>query len=133
MPQESILLKGGTALLHGANDAVEPTQTDILIEGNKITKVANSISAPSSSTRVIDCQNYIVSPGLIDTHRHLWQTQLKGRHINETLMEYMPTGNMASEFYSANEVYWGSLGGALESIDAGTTTIVDRTFVSCHH
>lgn len=33
---------------------------------------------------------------------------------------------MASQLYSANDVFFGTLGGALESIDAGTTTIVDH-------
>ena len=90
MAGNSLLLKGGNAIIHGLDDTVTTKATDILIEGNKITKVASSISAPSSSTRVIDCKDRLISPGFIDTHRHLWQTQLKGRHLDETLYQVKP-------------------------------------------
>ena len=29
-------------------------------------------------------------------------------------------------FYSAEDVFWGQLGGCLEMIDGGTTTVVDH-------
>jgi cytosine/adenosine deaminase-related metal-dependent hydrolase len=72
----SILLKDGTALIHGPDDHVEVVKTNILIEGNKITKIAKDISIPSE-TKTIDCTDKIISPGFIDTHHHVWQTQLK--------------------------------------------------------
>ena len=31
-----------------------------------------------------------------------------------------------SAFYSAEDVFWGQLGGCLEMIDGGTTTVVDH-------
>ena len=37
---------------------------------------------------------------------------------------------MASYFYSPRDVFMGSLAGALESIDAGTTTIVDHAHMA---
>ena len=89
MATNTILLKSGKVLIHGADDVVATKETDILIEGNKIAKVAPSISTPNSSTHVIDCKDRLISPGFIDTHRHLWQTQLKGRHIDETLYEVL--------------------------------------------
>ena len=87
MAVDSILLQGGQVIVHEANDAVSTKTCDILLEGNKITKVASSISAPSSATHVVDCKDRLISPGFIDTHRHAWQTQLKGRHIDETLFQ----------------------------------------------
>lgn len=84
----SILLRGGTLLLHDSNDHVIPTKSDLLITGNIITKIAPEIEA-EKGTMVIDCTDKIVSPGFIDTHRHLWQTPLKGRHANELLLGKM--------------------------------------------
>src|SRR5271154_475662 len=95
----SILLQGGTLLLHDENDHINPVVSDLLIEGNKIVKIAPNIK-PAENVRLIDCRGKIVSPGFVDTHRHMWQTQLKGRHANETLFEYLPTGNMAASLYS---------------------------------
>ena len=87
----AILLKNGIALLHNADNHVIPTRTSVLIEGKKITKIAQDIEA-GAGTEVIDCVDKIISPGFIDTHHHGWQTQLKGRHANELFMEYMISG-----------------------------------------
>ena len=87
----SLLLKRGTALIHDANDHVKALKTDILIEGNKIAKIEPEISAPPN-VEVIDCTDKIISPGLVDTHHHVWQTQLKGRHADQLVLDYMVTG-----------------------------------------
>lgn len=71
-----ILLKNGTALIHGHDDHVESVKTDILIEGNKIARIEERITATPGTT-TIDCTDKIISPGFIDTHHHVWQTQLK--------------------------------------------------------
>jgi cytosine/adenosine deaminase-related metal-dependent hydrolase len=87
----SILLKNGTVLIHDDADHVKPTKADILIEGNKISKIEQHITA-GSSVEVVDCTGKIISPGFVDTHHHVWQTQLKGRHADETLLDYIITG-----------------------------------------
>ena len=87
----SLLLKGGTALIHDADDHVKALKTDILIEGNKIAKIEPEISA-LPDVEVIDCTDKIISPGFVDTHHHVWQTQLKGRHADQLLLDYMVTG-----------------------------------------
>jgi hypothetical protein len=88
----SILLQGGTALIHNASDHVKAVKTDILIKGNNIVGMGPNLHAPESSTEIIDCTDKIISPGFVDTHHHMWQTQLKGRHGNEVLLEYYLTG-----------------------------------------
>jgi cytosine/adenosine deaminase-related metal-dependent hydrolase len=77
--------------------------------------------------KVIDCKDKIISPGFISTHNHIWQTQLKGRHANHTLLKYTPPGNFGCAFYTAEDAFWGELAGALEAIDGGTTTVVDHS------
>ena len=89
-----LLLRGGTVLTHDSEDCVIPVQKDLLIEGNLITKIEANIP-PDPSTSVIDCRGKIVSPGFVDTHHHLWQTQLKGRHGNESLLDYIYNGMWA--------------------------------------
>ncbi|OBT87582.1 hypothetical protein VE02_04113 [Pseudogymnoascus sp. 03VT05] len=138
----SILLQGGTVLYHDDENYVTALKdTDVLVTGNLIAKIAKGIEVPEGAI-VIDCKGKIVSPGFIDTHHHLWQTQLKGRHMDETLLEYMVAGTVASlfpddgqntDFGTAQEIcrvttspppedmFWGQLAGCLEAIDAGTT------------
>ena len=126
MPVSQILLQGGTILYHERDDSITPLKdTDLLIENRIIKEIGKGLAA-SSTARVIDCRGRIVCPGLIDTHHHLWQTQLKGRFNDDTLFDYMPKGNMASYAFTNEDLYLGQLAGCLEAIDAGTTMVVDH-------
>jgi len=124
------LLHSGTVLLHLQDDQVVVKRTDILIRDNYIVAIDDDIPKPEDITEVIDCSDKIISPGFIDTHRHLWQTQLKGRHSDDLLSDYITRGYLAGSFYEPSDVQLGELSGALESIDAGTTTIVDHMHVA---
>lgn len=95
MSAQSILLSDATILVPGTTESKPVTALrnhSLLVEGNKIVRIAAHIDAPSDKTQVIDCTGKIVSPGFIDTHHHVWQTQLKGRHADHTLLEYVPAG-----------------------------------------
>ncbi|EXJ62210.1 hypothetical protein A1O7_02643 [Cladophialophora yegresii CBS 114405] len=127
---ETILLQGGTILQHGPDDKVHVLQdTDLLIEGDLISKIGKDLEA-SPHAKVIGCRHKIVSPGFVDTHHHVWQTQLKGRHTDDTLLDYTAKGNWQPFNYTATDVFWGELGGLLEAIDGGTTCIVDHAHMA---
>ena len=80
-----ILLKGGCVLsLDRAVGDFE--QADVLIEGKKIAAVRPNISAPNA--QVIDAKNRIVMPGLVDTHRHMWQGFLRNVLPDGSLEDY---------------------------------------------
>lgn len=88
----SILLKSGTLLIHSDEDhGVNPIISDLLIHGNLIERIAQNISA-EKGTVVIDCTDKIISPGFIDTHRHMWHTQMKG-YADSMLLQYITEGN----------------------------------------
>ncbi|KUJ08673.1 Metallo-dependent hydrolase [Mollisia scopiformis] len=124
-----MLLKGGTVLVHDEQDHVHALKTDLLIEGNTISKTEDDILA-SSSTQIIDCTDKILTPGFIDTHHHVWQTLLKGRHGDDTLLDYFPKGNFTSSVHDSEDFFWGQLGGCLAMLDAGTTTVVDHAHLN---
>ncbi|KAJ5579512.1 uncharacterized protein N7459_005497 [Penicillium hispanicum] len=127
-----ILLQNGTILVPSEqpDDRVISLRShSLLIEDNKIARIAPTIDPPMG-TEIIDCTDKIISPGFIDTHHHLWQTQLKGRHADHTLVEYLPNGNMQCANYTSDDVFWGELGGCLEALDAGTTAVVDHAHMN---
>ncbi|KAF4992233.1 hypothetical protein FDECE_13785 [Fusarium decemcellulare] len=125
-----ILLKNGTVLQHQKDDRVVPLKnTDVLIEGNRISAIGQDL-APPEDAETIDCTNKIISPGMIDTHNHIWMTQLKARHAEHTLLEYVYSGGLQSFNFEPRDIYWGQLGGCLESIDAGTTMVVDHAHMT---
>ncbi|KAJ9298986.1 hypothetical protein DTO271G3_3228 [Paecilomyces variotii] len=125
----TILLKGGNLLVHEGTRVQVLKGYDLLIEGKEIRKIAKGITAPAG-TRVVDCANKIVSPGFIDTHHHLWQSQLKGRHADHSFIDYMVHGNLHSYNYKPDDIYWGQLAGCLESLDGGVTTVVDHAHMT---
>ncbi|KAK5731719.1 hypothetical protein LTR17_011190 [Elasticomyces elasticus] len=128
-----ILLKNGTVLLHDAQNHVTATKTDVLISNKTISKIEPNISDADieAGMEVIDCTGKLISPGFIDTHHHVWQSQLKGRHANQGLMQYMASGRLLSNVFDPEDVFWGQLGGCMEMIDGGTTTVVDFAH-GCH-
>lgn len=88
----SILLKNGILLLHDERDNVQILQGgDVFIINGLIAEIAQNIS-PNEETEVIDCTEKIICPGFIDAHHHVWQTQLKGRHTDDSLLDYHPRG-----------------------------------------
>lgn len=101
---------------------------DILIEGEKIIEVAPDLDL--EDTELIDGTGTIAIPGLIDTHRHLSHTQLRTTGADDTNFTYLMNfvlGYLAA--YRAEDVYIGTLAGALEALEAGVTTVVD--FADC--
>lgn len=97
MAETSILLRNATILVPSKGGSrITPLKAhSLLIQGNVIARIASHIDPPSDNTTIIDCTGKLVSPGFIDTHHHVWQTQLKGRHADHTLVEYMPTGDLS--------------------------------------
>ncbi|OJJ35947.1 hypothetical protein ASPWEDRAFT_41169 [Aspergillus wentii DTO 134E9] len=124
-----ILLRNGTILVHEGDKVKWLKEHDLLIEGNAIGQIGQALPS-TSGCREIDCTSKIISPGFIDAHHHLWQSQLKGRHGDQGFMEYMAAGNFQSYNYLPEDVFWGQLTGCLESIDSGVTTVVDHAHMT---
>ncbi len=104
-------------------------QADVLIEGTKIAAVGPELGV--TDAEVIDASNMIVMPGLIDTHRHLWEAILRNISADGVLGNYFPDvmGALAP-VYRPEDIYASNFIGALGAIDAGITTLLDW---SHHH
>ncbi len=77
-------------------------------------------------TAEIDAAGGIVMPGMIDTHRHMWQTAMRGYGADWTLTQYFVYYYLNwGKIFRPQDVYAGNLLAAIESIDAGVTTTVD--------
>ena len=63
------------------------TDADVLVVGDRIAAVGAGLEAPPGAEE-IDASGGIVMPGMIDTHRHLWQTAMRGYGADWTLTQY---------------------------------------------
>src|SRR3984957_11142481 len=124
MPKE-LLIKGGHVVTvdPGLDDL---PVGDVLVTDGVIAAVGPSLTPASGDAEVIDAAGRLVIPGMVDTHRHVWQGAIGGYTPQITGVGYGPavlTG--ISLKHSPEDVYAGTLWGALQALDAGITTIAD--------
>ncbi|HWG63737.1 MAG TPA: amidohydrolase family protein [Streptosporangiaceae bacterium] len=99
--------------------------TDVLITGDRIAEVGRSLAVPEG-TAEIDATGGIVMPGMIDTHRHMWQTAMRGYGADWTLSQYFVWYYLQwGKVFRPEDIFAGNLLSAIESVDAGVTTTVD--------
>src|ERR1700712_6028966 len=91
---------------------------DVLIEYDRIPGVGQL--GDVAAAEVVDACDRIVLPGLVDTHRHLWQSALRGISGDWTLGEYFARmrGVLGGRF-RPEDIYAATLLGAVEALDAG--------------
>ncbi|WP_328415914.1 amidohydrolase family protein [Micromonospora sp. NBC_00389] len=98
---------------------------DVLVIGDRIAEVGVGLTAPDDALE-IDATDGILMPGMVDTHRHMWQTAMRGYGADWTLTQYFVWYYLESgKLFRPEDVYAGNLLGAIEAIDAGVTTTVD--------
>ncbi|TBU33028.1 Metallo-dependent hydrolase [Dichomitus squalens] len=121
------LLKGGTvATFVQATNQPGAFKADVLVEGSTITQIKENIDA-APDVEVIDCKDKWITPGFIDTHKHIYATVLRGNHADmlftEYLVKYLWTvqGTLTPE-----EVAIGELAGCLDALNNGVTTLLDH-------
>ncbi|WP_405463100.1 amidohydrolase family protein [Streptomyces jietaisiensis] len=123
-PGRPVVLRGGTVLPMDASRRVLP-DADVLVVDDRIAAVGPALEVPEG-TAVIDATDGIVMPGMIDTHRHMWQTAMRGYGADWTLTQYFVWYYLESgRLFRPEDVHAGNLLAAIEAIDAGVTTVVD--------
>jgi cytosine/adenosine deaminase-related metal-dependent hydrolase len=120
------LIRGGHVL--SQDDAVgEIANCDVLITDGVITAVGPDLAGGGSiDAEVLDATGMIVLPGFVDSHRHTWQTTIRGCLPCCTLDGYL--GEVIARVgpaYQPEDVHAGNLLGALEALNAGITTLLD--------
>lgn len=98
---------------------------DVLVVGREIAAIGPDLEVPEG-TFEIDGAGGIVMPGMIDTHRHMWQTAMRGYGADWTLTQYFVWYYLESgKFFRPEDIFAGNKLAALEAVDAGVTTTVD--------
>jgi cytosine/adenosine deaminase-related metal-dependent hydrolase len=101
------------------------TDADVLVVDDRIAGVGPRLTVPEG-TQEIDATGGIVMPGMIDTHRHMWQTAMRGYGANWTLTQYFVWNYLEhGRKFRPEDIAAGNRLSAIESLDAGVTTTVD--------
>lgn len=125
MRERPLLIRNGHLLT--MDEMGEVPVADILVRSGRIAAIGRDLAV--TDAEVIDAGDHIVMPGFVDAHRHMWQTQLRGRMGNGTLLDYSAEiRSLLSACYTPEDVHIGILMGYLDALNAGCTTHIDH----CH-
>lgn len=121
------LIRGGTVLSQDP-DIGDLARGDVLVEDGAIAAVQPDLNADAA---VIDADGFIVIPGFVDTHRHIWEAAIRGCAPNATLDDYfVEVLDSFAPVYRPEDVYASNLAGSLECLNAGITTVVDWSHIN---
>jgi cytosine/adenosine deaminase-related metal-dependent hydrolase len=99
---------------------------DVLVRDGVIVEVGVGLATTGPDTQIIDARGRLVLPGLVDTHRHVWQGAIAGSTPQMTRYGYRPAilNGIALE-HTPLDIHAGTLWGALQALNAGITSIGD--------
>ncbi|GAA3784959.1 amidohydrolase family protein [Streptomyces chiangmaiensis] len=124
LPGQAVVFRNGTVLPMDRARRVL-TDTDVLLVDDRIAAVGRRLPVPDGTVE-IDAAGGIVMPGMIDTHRHMWQTAMRGYGADWTLTQYFVWYYLEhGRAFRPQDVYAGNRLAAVEALDAGVTTVVD--------
>jgi 5-methylthioadenosine/S-adenosylhomocysteine deaminase len=122
MENQTILIKNAQILSGTVNKG------SVLIENDKIIEIDDKIDF-NHVDKVIDAENKILMPGMVNTHTHLSMTLLRGLADDLPLDTWLNEHIWPMEAHlNGNYCYVGALLACVEMIKSGTTTFNDMYF-----
>lgn len=106
----------------------ELRETDVLVDGGHIVAIGNDLAVDDAE--VIEGAGKILMPGLLDVHRHVWESFAMGKtpKISPKAQHYMDWKAQVKVFFSPEDAYFAEYMGGILSINSGITSLVDH----CH-
>jgi len=125
----SILIKNAYKIALMDDDYTVLDGHSILINDNKIAKIAQSIDEPAD--RIIDAKDMVIIPGMVNTHHHLYQALFRNVPAvqDSKLFDWLTTLYEAWREIDEESVYYGALTGLGELLLTGCTTTTDHHYL----
>jgi 5-methylthioadenosine/S-adenosylhomocysteine deaminase len=90
-------------------------------DGRLLTVAAGDPPPGLQAKQSLDAGGHWVIPGFISAHSHLWQSAFRGLGADQTLMGWIDALYKPAAKYSAEDMYWFTLDGALDHLQHGIT------------
>ena len=122
-PGRPIVFRNATILTMDGAGVIE--DGDLLVVGDRIAAIGHALAVPEEAVE-IDAAGGILMPGMVDTHRHMWQTALRGLGADWTLSQYFVFYYLTwGKIFRPEDIHAGNVLAAIEAVDAGVTTTLD--------
>ncbi|HZT16044.1 MAG TPA: amidohydrolase family protein [Gaiellaceae bacterium] len=128
MSSKRLLIRGGFVVSLDP-DVGDVHRGEVLVEDGVIVDIGADLGVTDAEE--VDASGMIVMPGFVDTHRHTWQTPVRGVLPSCTLDHYFAVmlGSVGGH-YRPEDVHIGDYAGALEAINGGVTTLLDWSHIN---
>lgn len=107
----------------------EHTTGHVVIEGNRITTVGAGPAPVVEGARHVDGRGCLATPGLINTHHHLYQWVTRGLAADDTLFDWLTTLYPVWAGIDAESVHVAAQGALAWLAKTGCTTTTDHHYV----
>lgn len=114
------------ALVVDPESAAAPTRRDIVVAGGRIAGIVPAGTAAAGAARVIEAQERLLMPGLVNAHTHSPLNILKGTGDVLSHPAFMWRNQADTAGRTPDEIYASALFGCIEHLLNGTTAVIDH-------
>jgi cytosine/adenosine deaminase-related metal-dependent hydrolase len=104
----------------------------VVVEGNRIVAVGAGPAPATPGARVVDGSGCLLTPGLVNTHHHLYQWVTRGQAVDGTLFEWLTTLYPVWARLDEESVNVAARGSLAWLARTGCTTSSDHHYVFPH-
>jgi cytosine/adenosine deaminase-related metal-dependent hydrolase len=123
----------GCAVVTMDGDRDEYAGGHVVVDGNRITAVGEGRAArglaEAAGATYVDGTGCLATPGLVNTHHHLYQWLTRGFAVDHTLFEWLTTLYPVWGCLDEDSVRTGATGALVQLARTGCTTTMDHHYV----
>ena len=123
------MILNGCAIVTMDGERNEYSSGHVSIDGNRIVSVGPGIVSAVPGTTVIDAAGCLATPGLVNTHHHLYQWLTRGLAPDATLFEWLTTLYPIWARIDAGLVHLAATAALARLARSGCTTSADHHYV----
>ncbi len=127
----TILVKNAAMLVTMDDERRELPGGGLFVRDGVIEQVGPTHMLPNSADLMLDLDNHIVIPGLVNTHHHLYQglTRVIPKCQDSTLFVWLQTLYPIWAGLTSEGVYYSTLTGLAELLLSGCTSASDHLYI----